>query len=417
MTLEIRPYAPEEKDAFNRVPSIVFGNYTGRSYSETPEAERGPDMIPPEISLCAFEDGTLASTYAAYPFTMRLNGAKAPVAGVTCVGTLPQFRRRGHLRKIMETDFKRRYEQQMQPIAALLASIAAIYQRYGYAICSSRYAYSIDPRDIKIVPSIAPATGTWREASKDELPLLQSMYRQYTAPRNGYFHRSMPVVWDAGVLGTVNAGGGDGFGPSLLAVYEENGAPRAYVAYAAKNFGQHEDNAGPGQRVMIRDYVWHKPSAYRAIWDYMKNFDLAKRIMVEKAPTDDPAFDIMLDPRELHPTRHDWLLGRIIDVERALPLRPYGEGRVVFDLTDEMCPWNADRWALESGPEGALITRTKETPTLALDVSSLAQLVFGQTSPTQATRIGRAEATPDTDLALWDTIFKTAYAPFCPDGF
>lgn len=416
MALEIRPYAPEEKDAFNRVPSIVFGNYNGRAYSEMPESERGPDMIPPEISLCAFEDGTLASTYAAYPFTMRLNGAKAPVAGVTCVGTLPHFRRRGHLRKLMETDFKRRYEQQMQPIAALLASIAAIYQRYGYAICSSRVALSIDTRDINLVPSLPPATGTWREAAKEELPLLQSMYRQFTGPRNGALHRA-PVMWDAQVLGTTPNPGDPIGGPSLLAVYEENGQPQAYVAYIAKGVNQFEDNAGPGQRVIVRDYVWHTPSAYRAIWDYMKNFDLAKRVIFGATPTDDPAFDVMLDPRELHATRYDWLLGRIIDVERAVPLRPYGEGRVVFDLTDEMCPWNADRWALEAGPEGARITRTKETATLSLDVSSLAQLVFGQTSPTQATRIGRAEATPDADLALYDTMFRTKYAPFCPDGF
>jgi predicted acetyltransferase len=417
MTLEIRPYSADEKDAFNRVPSIVFGNYSGVPFSQVPEERRGPDMIPPEISLCAFEDGTLASTYAAYPFVMRLNGAKAPAAGVTCVGTLPQFRRRGHLRKIMEHDFRRRYEQRMEPIAILLASIAAIYQRYGYAVCSSRVALSIDPRDINIVPSIPPATGTWREASKDELPLLQSMYRQFTGPRNGALHRA-PVMWDAQVLGTVpNPGDPANFGPSLLAVYEEHGTPQAYVAYAAKWVNEFDDGAGPGQRVMVRDYVWHTASAYRAMWDYMKNFDLAKRVMLPNTPADDPAFDIMLDPRELHATRFDWLLGRIIDVERALPLRPYGEGRVVFDVRDEMCPWNADRWALEAGPDGALITRTKETPSLSLDVSALAQILFGQVSPTQAVRIGRAESTPATDLDLWDGMFRTAYTPFCPDGF
>ena len=168
---------------------------------------------------------------------------------------------------------------------------------------------------------------------------------------------------------------------------------------------------------MVRDYVWHTPSAYRAMWDFLKNFDLVKRVFIPKAPADDPAFDVMLDPRELHATRYDWLLGRIIDVERALPLRPYGEGRVVFDLRDDFCPWNNDRWALESGPEGAVITRTKETPTLALDAATLALLVFGTTSPSRAVRYGRAEATPDADLALYDNMFRTTYAPFCPDGF
>jgi len=417
VTLEIRPYLPEESDAFNRVPAIVFGNYTGLLRSQTPPEKLGPDLIPPEISVCAFEDGMLASTYAGYPFTMRLNGAKAPAAGVTCVGTLPQFRRRGHLRKIMEHDFKRRYEERMEPIAILLASIAAIYQRYGYAVCSSRYAYTIDPRLIEVVPSVPAATGTWREASKDELPLLQSMYRQFSQPRNGYLHRA-PVMWDVQVLGIgPNFSGGPDFGPSLIAVYEEAGEPQGYLAYAAKSFTEAPDGAGPGQRLLVRDYVWHTPSAYRAMWDFLKNFDLARRVLIPAAPPDDPAFDIMLDPRELDATRFDWLLGRIIDVERALPLRPYGEGRVVFDVRDNMCPWNRGRWALETGPEGAAIRRSNETPSLSLDVSSLAQLLFGQVSPSRAVRYGRADASPAAPLAVWDAMFRTEYAPFCPDGF
>ena len=92
----------------------------------------------------------------------------------------------------------------------------------------------------------------------------------------------------------------------------------------------------------------------------------------------------MLDPRELYATHRDHLLCRILDLERALPLRPYGaEGRVVFELRDEMCPWNAGRWALEAGAEGATVSRTKESPQLTLDVSALVQMLFGQVSPSQ----------------------------------
>lgn len=418
MSIEIRPYRPEESDAFNRVPSIVFGNYTGVARSEMPEDQRGPDMIPPEISVCAFEDGTLATTYAAYPFSMRLNGGKAPVAGVTCVGTLPQFRRRGHLRAIMAHDFKRRYEQQMQPIAILLASIAGIYQRYGYAVCSTRTAYNIDPRWIAFAPSLPPVPGRWRDASPDELPLLQSLYRQYSEPRNGYLHRGHPIVWDGGVLGRgPRASGAPTFGPSLLMVYEEAGTPAGYVAYATRHVDNASDGAGPGQRLLVRDYAWLTPGAYRAIWEHFRTFDLVARVDWPNVPADDPAFNILLDPRELHATAYDWLLGRIIDVERALPLRPYGDGRVVFEIRDAMCPWNAGRWALEGGPEGAALKRSMEAPSLAMDVSALAQLVFGFVSPTLAVRAGRAEASPDADLALWDAMFRTAYAPFCPDGF
>lgn len=409
MALEIRPYHEEETEAASRVASIVFGNRSLR-----PDPNPPPNTFRPEWSLCAFEDGQIATTYGAFPFTLRLNGGKTPAAGVTFVGTLPWFRRRGHLRQIMETDFKRRYEQRMEPIAILLASIAAIYQRYGYAVVSSKYRYTIDPRWINIAPSVPKAAGAFREASIDERPLLDRIYRDFAKPRNGFLHRA-PVVWD-GHLG-LRADFGPDMGPSLIAVYEEGGEPKGYVLYAARSFETHPDGGPPGQRVAVKDYAWLTPGAYRAMWDHFKTFDLAARVSIFAAPVDDPAFEIFLDPRELQATRGDWLLGRIIDLERVLPARPYGEGKVVFEVQDAMCPWNAGRWSLEAGPEGAHVSRSKESAQLTLDISGLAQLLFGFVSPTQATRIGRAEAAPDAPLALWDAMWKTEYAPFCPDGF
>ena len=411
MALEIRPCREDELPAMHRIAAIVFGNYQGR---DTPN----PGGMAPEWTLCAFEDGELATSYAAFPFQMRLNGAKAPAAGVTFVGTLPWYRRRGHLRQIIEKDLRRRYEERREPIAILLASIAGIYQRYGYAVVSERYRYSIDPRWIAFAPSLPRATGTWREVSSDDLPLLERIYRQFSSPRNGLLHRA-PVMWERMVM----AAGGSlspapEFGPAVLCVYEERGEPQAYVAWSAREFQQAPDGAGPGQRVLVRDRAWLTPSAYRACWEFFANFDLARRIVIEQAPVDDPAFDVLLNPRELNAWKGDWLLGRVIDVERALPLRPYGAtGRVVFEVQDELCPWNAGRWALDAGPEGAAVSRASDLPQLSMHISALAQLLFGHLSPTRAVRAGRAEAAPDAPLELWDAMWRTDYAPFCPDQF
>ncbi len=410
MTLEIRPWRSDEADAASRVASIVFGNYTGR-----PQDPAQPNTVLPEWSLGAFEDGELATTYAAYPFTIRLNGAPARAAGVTFVGTLPWFRRRGHLRKITEVDFKRRYEERMEPIAILTASISGLYHRYGYAVTAFRNRYSIDPRWINVAPSLPKPEGVWREGKPDDLPLLKDLYRTFAGDRNGYLHRAS-VIWDSQVLG-LKPGYGPDYGRSIIAVYEEGGAPQGYAAYSAKYFDSFWDGAGEGQRVLVRDIAWLTPSAYRAIWEHFRTFDLAVRVQMF-APVDDPAPDLLLDPRELHAQRFDWILGRIIDVERALPLRPYGAtGRIVFEVRDAMCPWNDGRWSLEAGPEGAAISRTKESPQLTLDISALALLLFGTIAPSRAVRIGRAEASPDAPLDLWDAMWRTKHAPYCPDGF
>ena len=410
MTLEIRPYREEETDAFYRVPSIVFGNYAA-----TLPARTEASLVPPEWSLCAFEDGELATTYAAYPFTIRLNGAPARAAGVTFVGTLPWFRRRGHLRKITEADFRRRYEERAEPIAILTASISGIYHRYGYAVTAFRDRYSIDPRWINFAPSLPKPEGAWREISADDPRVIKDIYRKFADDRNGYIHRAQ-VMWAAGALG-LTPGFGPDMGKGMLAVYEEGGEPQGYVTYSAKYFDSFWDGAGEGQRILVRDIAWLTPSAYRAIWQHLKSFDLAARVQMF-APVDDPAPDVLLDPRELHAQRFDWILGRIIDLERALPLRPYGAtGRIVFEVRDAMCPWNDGRWSLEAGPEGAAIARTKESPQLTLDISTLALLMFGTIAPSRAVRIGRAEASPGAPLDLWDAMWRTKHAPYCPDGF
>jgi predicted acetyltransferase len=226
-------------------------------------------------------------------------------------------------------------------------------------------------------------------------------------------------MWQGRVLGLNQGGGGsDGFGPSLISVYEEKGEPKGYVTYAAKFMEDSPlDRAGMGQRLFVRDFIWNTFGAYRAAWELFKTFDLVKRAWISPMPVDDPAPHIMLDPRELYPTLSDHLLCRIIDLERALPLRPYTDGRVVFEVIDPLCPWNADRWALEAGPEGSRVQRTKETAQLTTDISGLVQMLFGQVAPSLAVRIGRAEAAPNAPLDLWDAMWRTTHAPFCPDWF
>jgi predicted acetyltransferase len=371
--------------------------------------------VPPEWSLCAFEDGELATTYAAYPFTIRLNGAPARAAGVTFVGTLPWFRRRGHLRKITEADFRRRYEEQTEPIAILTASISGIYHRYGYAVTAFRDRFSIDPRWINFAPSLPKAEGAWREVDANDPRRIKDVYRTFASDRNGFIHRAQ-VMWATQALGLVQGFGPD-IGKGILALYEEQGEPTGYVTYSAKWYENFMDNAGPGQRIFVRDYAWLTPTAYRAIWQHLKSFDLAIRVQMF-APVDDPAKDVLLDPRELNATRGDWILGRVIDLERALPLRPYGAtGRITFQVRDEFCPWNDGRWTLEVGPEGSAVGRTKDAPQLSFDVSTLGLLLFGTLPPSHLVRIGRAEAAPDAPLDLWDQVWRTKHAPYCPDGF
>ena len=94
--VEIRPAHAEEMDTLNFILRTVFAG------DDDPDR---PQTLQPDWTLCAFEDGEMATSFGAYPLRWRLNGAQVDVAAVTAVGTMPNKRRRGYLRRIMTQSF------------------------------------------------------------------------------------------------------------------------------------------------------------------------------------------------------------------------------------------------------------------------------------------------------------------------
>ena len=396
--LTVRPAEPEEMDEFARIVSLSLAM-----------DRHAFEALRPEWTLCAFESGRLATCYAAWPFTMRLDGAPVPIAGVTTVSTLPVHRRRGHLRAIMDADFQRLHEQGGAALAVLYASMAAIYQRFGYGIVSTHVSYRVEPRFLAF-SSPAHVRGALREVTRDESGLLNEVYRRFRDPRTGYLHRSR-ALWAAGPLEDPPAG----HQLSLL-VYEEDGEPLGHVAYTTGP--GHYPGPGPSQVLQVRDIAWLTPSAYRAVWEHLARFDLVREVFWRSAPTDDPLPHLLLEPRMLNATARDGLLARLVDIDRALASRPYAAAAALtFDVVDDLCPWNAGRWRMDTTGDGAEVRRTGEEPQVTLPVSTLAMLLFGQVTATEAARMGRLDAHEPDALVKWDLALRTKHRPFCPDQF
>lgn len=398
MSVQIRPAEPEEMPEFARVVSSSLALPAGQFVA-----------LRPEWTLCAFEDGALATAYAAWPFTMRMNGAAMPVAGVTTVSTHPIHRRRGNLRAIMETDFRRRHAQ-AEPVAALYASLAAIYQRYGYGVVTTHHSYTVEPRYLQFTLPAPPAPGRLRELTRADLGVLVDVYRRFRERRTAYLHRG-GAMWEAGVLAPV----AEGEAMTIL-VYEEDGVPLGSLVYVTGP--GHYSDLGPGQRLQVRDLCWLTPAAYRVLWEYLGRYDLVREIAWPIVPPDDPLLHLLLEPRMLNDRSRDGILARIVDVDRAFAARHYDQqGEMTFAVVDQLCPWNEGTWALETSGSETTVVRTTAPPMLTAPVSTLAMLLFGQLSASAARAMGRLEASDHADLARCDALLRTAHRPFCPDHF
>lgn len=401
MTTEIRAARADEMEELNRLLSYVFGGPPPGA-SDAP-----PDTLLPEWTTCAFVEGDIAVGTGAYPFTMRLDGRPVGAAGITAVGSYPEFRRQGLLRRCMEQGLAEQRERG-QSIAILWASYGAIYQRFGYGLASSAIRYRFDPRLVPLREN-PPLTGSvGLVPSDDALEQIQSIYKAYSAPRNLMLHRA-PLYWQAVLAEVQNRR------PHVALYRNGAGEPRGYLVYRTR--GQEQDEPGPNHVMDVRDFIPLDVEAFRSLWAYIRRHDLVRWVRM-LAPPDDPAPDLLLEPRELRREVYDGIWLRVVDIERALPQRAYGaEGELRFRIVDDLCDWNEGCFQLETDGESAEVKRSELEPELVMPVRTLASLISGHADASQLMRAGLLEAPEPQALGRADRLFATEYPPYCPDGF
>ncbi len=407
MAIEIRSCKDrEEVDQYGKVVAYVF--------AESDKDALATEMsgTQPDWTTCAWVDGKMATTMGTFPFTVRLNGAPVHMGGVTAVGTLPQFRRKGLLRQVMGLGFNQMRERG-QSIAILWASMSAIYQRFGYGSASSDVKYSFDPRFAGFALPQEPTGRVELMEKEDAYPVIKQIYIQYATPRNLHIHRSS-ILWDVGTLRPAKKDQ-----PVYIGVYRNgDGEARGHIVYNTKSADS--PDPGPDQVLNVKDFVYLDMDAFRGLWEYIRGHDLVGRVNIRGAfGEDDPARDLLMEPRMLNRKVNDGIWMRIVDVEKAIPQRPYGgRGALVFEIQgDTMCPWNEGAWEMETSGTVTEVHKSSRQPQLSMPINSLASLMSGHRSATALARIGLITAHDDRALPVADELFHTVYPPNCPNGF
>jgi len=405
MATELRAACADEMDQFGLLGAYSYAGAYGD----------GPDNVVsqnnrPEWTLCAFVDGRMAASYAVVPFTMRANGRAVALGGVTAVGTLPEYRRQGLVRAITARSFADMRERG-QAVAALWASQAAIYQRYGYAVAGELVSYRLDTVDIAFADRGADDVRVARVDGDAAFEAIKRLYIDFVADRIGYLHRSKQL-WLNNTL-SANAT----TGPAYVAVATNAcGVGVGYVVYHLRD-GK-TGHPSRGQEITIKDLVWRNAQAYRALWNFIGRHDLVGRVVWPRAPVDDPAPELFVEPRLLNRQPRDGFWMRLIDAPRALAERGYAtSGSIVVEIApDDLAPWNGGRFKLECTPDGATAGPTRERAQVTLSAKALASLYCGFRTPRQLAQWGMLEAEAGA-IERATAIFATHHAPHCPDHF
>ena len=407
MGIALRAATESEIGELGALGGYVYGGAFGDGPENTIAAS-----VRAEWTLCAFDGAKLVSSYSAFPFTMRANGKATSLAGVSTVGTLPEYRRRGLVRRILTRAFQDMRERG-QPVSALWASQAAIYQRYGYAMATVLRSYSVDTVDIAFHDGDEGAGRVERLDAAAGYAHCKGVYQAFIERRMGYLHRAR-ALWLNNALEERAADG-----PIHVALSRDAaGAPDGYAVYTLR--GDRVDHASRGQEIVVRDAAWLSADAYRSLWTFFKRHDLVGRVRWQGAPLDDPAPELFLEPRLLHTRDEEGIWLRVMDVAAALAARGWSADGVatLTVLPDPLTPWNDGAYRIEAANGEAQVTPLPAGAgtDATLSIKALAALYAGRRSARQLCAWGLLLAAPKAAQAL-DALFATHHAPHCPDHF
>jgi predicted acetyltransferase len=346
-----------------------------------------------------FPAGRPVATFATFRKTLNVGyGRLVPAHLVTAVTVRTDHRRRGLLRRLMGEDLARAKADGV-PVAALTASEASIYRRFGYGVATHerRVAVSTGPRFRLAVRPRGHVMAAEPGAMLELAPTIFARAHRAvpgSVDRQEQYRLRAAGQWE-------RASGGEDAAVRVAVHLGEDGAPDGYAAYRFRGWS-HE----PATMELL-DLVAATPDAYLGLWDYLGSLDLIDRVVWDEAPADDPLVWALEDSRVVRAeTARDMLWLRILDVRAALEARRYAHDGELILRVDDALGLAAGRYRL-AVVDGTATVEALGAPDgeaqLSLDIADLSSVYVGGVSPVsllQAGRIRTGESSPEAASVL-----------------
>ena len=360
----------------------------------------------------AVDGDDVVGAVGAYRWRMSVPYGEVPAVGTTQAGVLPTHRRQGLLRRMLEGHLTRARADGCG-LAALWASEAPIYGRFGYGSAAPRGQWTIQARRCR--PLLEDEGGRITlhrpERVTDD---LKTIYERHWRDRAGAVSRS--EAWWKGRSLFDAEWRRHGMGRLSVAVHRTEAGPQGYVLFRRKS--EWVDQI-PHDRLWVVERFGSN-AACRALWRFLMSIDLVESIVTFSLPVDDPLPLLVDDVRQVALKPQDALWVRLLDVPMVLSSRRYEvEAQLVVDVRP--APFGLEgrdfgRFSVKGARDDAHCTPTAAPADITVDLADLGALALGGESALRLAAAGRLEGRPDAvDQA--ERLFRTARAPCCPEQF
>ncbi len=293
-----------------------------------------------------------------------------------------------------------------EPLAALYASEAPIYGRFGYGMSNFREKWEIDAGSSAFESEPDP-DGRIRFVEYEEAAAtFKPVHAQAMRLFPGMVTRSN-AFWTARLYD-------DGSAPSQppKVFYIAYDAGSGIEGFAAYSIDQSWHDSLPRQVLTVKELIALSDRAYAGLWRFCLDVDLVSTVKAVRPP-DEPLVWLLADQSAMKRDIADSMYLRVVDVPGALSACEYDtEDSMVIEVVDEFCPWNDGRYLLDAGPDGAACSPTSGNPDVTMAVKELGALYLGGVNARSLQRAGRIEDQTGDGVARLDRMFRSTVAPW-----
>jgi len=340
-------------------------------------------------AIAAFDGGAPQATAVVHSMTQHVRGRILTMGGIGGVASLPAGRRKGTVRQLLAYGFEVMRDRG-ESVSTLYPFRESFYERLGYAgFPKPRYVKFapeplsplirlVHPGEIEQV-SMSEGFETWRGF----LEAYQQDHHGFSlkAPSNAVRARDENVAW--------------------VVLVREHGEITGAMTFRITGYG--------GSLHAETFYYRTSAARYQLLAWIGRHVDQVKDAWIKLGPRESPELwygDLNV---EINTTfEHAWPapMARIVSVADLDGL-DVGDGRIVAELVDDLCPWNAATWTL-SGLDGRLAVEPGGTPKCRITIQGLSALVYSGHDPADFVYRGWGDP-DDRTQAVLRSLFPPAF--------
>lgn len=167
--MEYRPIPDERSEAFHRFVSYAFSPETGPEFDDPPESHPGE-------RYGLFDSDSLLCVCLHYVLDARVRGEDRQVAGLSAVASPPEYRRRGHVARLLRESLAD-YRERGINYSILWPFEHAFYANYGWGTSNDYATYEVAPETL--APAAGSDRGEFYRIGADEWESLDAIHRTH----------------------------------------------------------------------------------------------------------------------------------------------------------------------------------------------------------------------------------------------